>query len=203
MANNSFSFLAVDLLPQAPSSSKKEVKEAVVEKNKYTKWQKAHDIWKPAYDVEYVETIKSGYYDFSISQQTGPFFKEIPIQLEGIMPLDENTNRVIDEIKKFWTLKEVFEKKSKKIKMPYKRGICLYGPPGCGKSSIISLTVKDIIERDGIALKFSNSLFLIEGVKILREVHPDKKIVVVMEEIDSLVQQQGEANLLNMGLILF
>ena len=50
---------------------------------------------------------------------------------------------IIKDIKGFWNSKDVY----KKHKFIYKRGILLYGQPGCGKSGIIQLCVSHVIEE--------------------------------------------------------
>jgi predicted ATPase len=62
---------------------------------------------------------------------------------------DLPTQYILNQIKTFWAAKEKFEK----YRFLQKRGILLYGPPGCGKSSIISLLKKQIIDMGGVVLR--------------------------------------------------
>ena len=41
----------------------------------------------------------------------------------------------------------------------HKRGILMYGEPGCGKSGIIQLISKQLIENDGIILNIKDKNF--------------------------------------------
>jgi ATP-dependent 26S proteasome regulatory subunit len=80
----------------------------------------------------------------------------------------------------------------------YKRGICLWGPPGSGKTCTVQLIVKDVTEnRDGICVIFSHPRLFLSGMRILRQIHPDKKVVVLMEDLDSIIEQHDESEVLN------
>lgn len=74
------------------------------------------------------EKITPGVYDIQMSQTIGIFFQKIPIVTQGLLRFPEtNSDRVVNEIQKFWELEETF----KEYRIAYKRGIILYGPPGC------------------------------------------------------------------------
>lgn len=76
-------------------------------------------------------TIKSlipGVYEMHKSDNIGLYFEKIPVRSEGLLRFpDTNSERVVKEIQKFWEREDVFESYS----LTYKRGILLYGPPGC------------------------------------------------------------------------
>jgi hypothetical protein len=76
-------------------------------------------------------TIKSlipGVYEMHKSDNIGLYFEKIPVRSEGLLRFpDTNSERVVKEIQKFWEREDIFESYS----LTYKRGILLYGPPGC------------------------------------------------------------------------
>lgn len=76
-------------------------------------------------------TIKSlvpGVYEMHKSDNIGLYFEKIPVRSEGLLRFpDTNSERVVKEIQKFWEREDVFES----YNLTYKRGILLYGPPGC------------------------------------------------------------------------
>jgi DNA replication protein DnaC len=49
--------------------------------------------------------------------------------------------------------------------LTYKRGIILWGPPGSGKSSTIQIIMKDVVERDGIVIRFGNPSIFTDGMR--------------------------------------
>jgi SpoVK/Ycf46/Vps4 family AAA+-type ATPase len=104
-----------------------------------------------------------------------------------------NSDKVIEEIRKFWGSKEIFIKH----KMPYKRGICLWGPPGSGKSCTIKFVMKDVIEMGGIVIKFENPHIFIDGYRVFREIQSDTPVVVLMEDIDSTLEIWDESQVLD------
>jgi SpoVK/Ycf46/Vps4 family AAA+-type ATPase len=82
--------------------------------------------------------------------------------------------------------------------LSYKRGIILWGPPGSGKSCTIKLVSVDIIEREGVVFKFGSPGIFTEGVRIFREIQPDTPIVVLMEDLDSILECYNESDVLNL-----
>ena len=84
----------------------------------------------------------------------------------------------------------------KKLEIPYKRGIILYGDPGNGKSAmireIIRITpdVTKVVINPGIR---NVTLVLSSLVKALK----GKKAIVVIEDIDSLITPENRSEFLN------
>lgn len=81
----------------------------------------------------------------------------------------------------------------------YKAGIMIYGPPGSGKSCTIKLVCKKLIERGGTVFNASIgpdhvALFLTE----FSQVENNRKSIVILEDIDSLIENYGEAKYLEM-----
>jgi SpoVK/Ycf46/Vps4 family AAA+-type ATPase len=125
----------------------------------------------------------------------GIFFQKIPVMTDGLIRFPEtNSEKVIEEIQKFWTREEAFKDHG----LNYKRGIILWGPPGSGKSCTIQLVISDVIERGGVCFKFNNPELFCEGIRIFREVQPTTEVVVLMEDIDSIIEANGESEVLNL-----
>lgn len=66
-----------------------------------------------------------------------------------------------------------------------------------GKSSCLQLILKDLVDRKGSALKFTNPEMFIAGLRIFREVEPKTPLVVFMEDIDTIVEMYNESQILN------
>ena len=141
-----------------------------------------------------VENLLPGYYEILFDNYRGLFFEKLDVKTDGLLRFPEtNLDIVIDEISKFWEREEYF----KKYNLNYKRGIFLYGPPGSGKTSTIQLVCEDVIKRNGVIFKFQNPVIFCDGVRAFREIQPNTPIVVLLEDIDSILERNNESEILN------
>lgn len=135
-----------------------------------------------------------GVYEIQHSSQIGIYFEKIPVKTEGLLRFPQtNSEKIIQEIQHFWEREHLF----KEYKLSYKRGIMLWGVPGGGKSSTIQIVMKDVVERDGIVIKFTAPHMFNDGMRILREIQPETPVVVLMEDIDSTLERYNESEVLN------
>jgi len=139
--------------------------------------------------------LPPGVYEVSMSNMKGIFFQKLPVVTDGLIRFPEtNSEKVIEEIQKFWAREEAF--KSHGIK--YQRGIVLWGPAGSGKTCTIQLVISDVVQRGGVCFKFSNPHLFCEGLRVFREVQPQTEVVVLMEDIDSIIEDYSESEVLNL-----
>jgi predicted AAA+ superfamily ATPase len=96
---------------------------------------------------------------------------------------------ILGDIQLFWDKKEVY----KKYNFVHKRGILMWGEPGCGKSGIIQLCVKKLIENEnGIVINikeeedFKN---FVDFIPTLRKIEPERPLIVILEDIDALASE--------------
>jgi ATPase family associated with various cellular activities (AAA) len=81
----------------------------------------------------------------------------------------------------------------------YKSGIMVYGPPGSGKSCTLKLVSKKLVERGGTV--FYGSGFPGHVMSFLYDfarIEKNRKSIVILEDIDSLIGMHGEASYLEM-----
>lgn len=143
---------------------------------------------------ETTSNLPSGCYKVGETMQGQIFLEKQQLRNDGLIKLpDTNSQTVLEEIQKFWELKDKFAEE----KTPYKRGIMLYGPPGSGKTSTLREVMEDVTQRGGIILEFERSHSFLDGYKMVREIHADKPIVAVMEDLDAIIDMNSESALLN------
>jgi hypothetical protein len=101
------------------------------------------------------------------------------------LPSPEIQN-ILDDIQTFWDRKGEY----RKYNFVHKRGILLWGDPGCGKSGIIQLCVKRLIEIEkGVVINICDEdqfTWYTDIIKELRKIEPERPLIVILEDIDSL-----------------
>jgi SpoVK/Ycf46/Vps4 family AAA+-type ATPase len=129
-----------------------------------------------------------------MSPNSGIYFEKLTTKTTNLVKFpDSNSDRVIAEIKLFWDSKDKFAK----FKMPYKRGVLLWGPPGSGKSCTVQFVMADVVARGGMVINFSHPELFLKGYRILREVQPDTPVIVIMEDVDATLDDWSESSVLN------
>lgn len=160
----------------------------------YTQWFKNSELEYVAARPT-VSSLDRGIYSVDRDNRSDQIIlkKENDIK-EDIINFPGSQNEIIfNDIKKFWTLRS----KYKEIGQPFKRGFLFHGVPGGGKTSLIKLIIDDVVANNGIAIKFKDPFIFEEALKILRQVEEERPVVVLMEDIDSIVDQYGESDVLN------
>lgn len=141
-----------------------------------------------------VPTLPAGLYEpFAVPGSWG--VERLSMSSDEIYELpDMATNRVLAEVEQFWNSEEKYRKHN----LLYKRGIILYGPPGSGKSIAVKLLTRKLIERDGIVILAHNVPLSIMCLKAIRRIEPTRNLICVFEDIDEIMQANGESVLLSM-----
>lgn len=97
---------------------------------------------------------------------------------------------ILNQLTTFWAKTAEY----KKYGFLQKRGIMLYGPPGCGKSSIVGLIRKNLLDMDGIVfVPMSGTGFsgLSSALAAFRELEPDRPIMTLVEDIETLLESSN------------
>ncbi len=160
----------------------------------FTQWSTPDgEAFFPAGEV--VKRLPPDYYKF---QQTmnGIFLLKNPIKTEELIAFpDSASSKVINEIQRFWGL----EKKFREAQIPFKRGILMYGPPGSGKTCALRTVVEDLTRNQrGIVIDFCSPSLLKEGYEMVRKIHPDLPIIVMVEDLDAILYRYCESDVLNL-----
>lgn len=157
--------------------------------------------WRTADGITYMgvgETVPDlppGIWDVVNVPNLGLVWERVEQRDDPLIRFDDSASlKVVDEIARFWQEEEKF----RRYGLPFKRGILLHGPPGSGKSSTLRLIADDVVERGGYVLVYARPGILVAAVRQLRSVHPDAAVVVLMEDLDSILQAGDESSILNL-----
>jgi len=156
-------------------------------------WAKVGDAYFPA--DETVDRLSSGQYSIEYSHNRGIYFSPKPVNIDELLVLpDSASEEIIENIEHFWDKEQTF----RELGFLWKRGVLLYGPAGSGKTSTLQLIIKNVIDRDGIAVFVKEPKLTASGLEILRRIEPTRPVVVLVEDIDALQREYGESDLLAM-----
>lgn len=145
-------------------------------------------------DVTLIGKLNPGYYKIDRSMD-GLHFVQDDLRTDELLRFeDSKMDETIKEVDKFWQLKKDFDD----LGFVHNRGLLLYGPPGTGKSCLIKLLVEQMVSRGEVVFNASNDIgSLIIGLKAFREVEPNRKLLVVLEDVDAIIRY-GEHSLLEL-----
>ena len=159
----------------------------------YSQWQVgANGKYRAA--ARTVANLPSGVYKIE-QDDAGLYLQLQNVISDNIVELPDTANtHVLGGMKKFWTRKDRYEK----FGFVYKRGVLLWGPPGSGKSVTINLLMKELISLEGIVLLCGHPEFLAHMLQRIRQMEPQRPIIVVLEDIDEIIEKHGEHSILSM-----
>jgi len=145
-----------------------------------------------------VQRLPSGYYTYFYSSNAGKIiFTKVKVITDDILKLPDPTlENILLDFQKFWAKKELYHK----YEFIYKRAYLMYGPAGCGKTSLISLLAKELITKEGIILNINTHDqidYYDKAIKDIREIEKDKPIIVIIEDIDGYTDTSYVSRLLN------
>jgi predicted AAA+ superfamily ATPase len=154
--------------------------------------------YAPAYPT--VPKVPAGVYEIGWNASLSTYtVKKQPFKTDELyhLPSYEITD-ILKDIDNFWDRADNY----KKYNYIHKRGILMYGEPGCGKSGIIQLISQQIIKKDGIVINVKDEEDVEKFTSFIatfRQVEPNRPLIVLLEDIDSLAGEgrHQTARLLN------
>lgn len=170
-------------------------------KVEYTKWiKRGTNTYFPTDNSETHMLIEGGIYQIRYTQETGFYLLKKSLNLDELidLPMPEG-KELLNGIRTFWNRKDKFSEYG----YAYKRGILLYGVPGGGKTCLINLLCKELIDKmQGVIFTISDDndlgLYTTFMPEIYRVIEKDRPIISVIEDVDNLCQSRDtESKLLN------
>jgi SpoVK/Ycf46/Vps4 family AAA+-type ATPase len=134
-----------------------------------------------------VDQVPAGVYELDYNTSIGSHtLKKQPFKTDELyqLPSPEIID-ILKDIESFWNKTDVY----RKYNFVHKRGILMYGEPGCGKSGIIQILANKLMELDGIVIniKSQNDIdHFIDFMPTFRKIEPNRPLVVILEDIDAL-----------------
>lgn len=142
-----------------------------------------------------VDTLPIGIYKQEFDDAGNLILSKVDIVTDKIFILaDTVSESILNSIENFWNSRERFAKYG----MLFKRGVMLFGPAGSGKTYTLQIICNKIIQRGGIVLLCENPKTTNKALKIVRAIEPERPLLNVMEDIDTLVERYSEQDILPM-----
>jgi energy-coupling factor transporter ATP-binding protein EcfA2 len=157
-----------------------------LEEQPYTRWYVRNGKFRPVGST--VERLPAGIYEAD-NDNDGMYLENIDFPADALLRLPGTpVDYILEQIDKFWAKEAIFAE----CGFLHKRGILLYGPAGCGKTSIIKLLCNQLIQdHDGVVLYITNVQLSSQALADIRAVEPDRKVLTIIEDIEEYTESSN------------
>lgn len=192
-SNSLDSFLEEILAPEASSLIESEgetVKDDLLEATANTQYTTFAGCYMPTTST--IQTLPPGTYKPYMAESR-LLFKPTKIFTDKLIEFPDTViDDVLKQIDLFWTKKAKFQQ----LGFSHKRGILLAGPPAGGKSSLIAISMQKMVKSGNLVLIAEHPGLIALALQQLREVEPERPVVIIWEDLDAVVKRYGESEVL-------
>lgn len=139
-------------------------------------------------------SLPAGVYGVNADDR-GVHLQQMSLVTDHLIETGDPTNKqVLQSIRTFWGNAHEYHSRG----IVYKRGILLWGPAGSGKTATITLLTQELVKRGGIVIYCSRPDVTSYMLPQLRRIEPDRPLIVIFEDIEEMVANNGEHSILAM-----
>lgn len=141
-----------------------------------------------------VLSIPPAYY-YMLKRNGNWYYCKTIVITDDLVKLPNSINvEAINEITNFWENEHLFIKHG----LVHQLNMIWFGPPGTGKTATIRFMGGELIRRGGIVFNHNGSPpdFLAEGLAKFRTIEKSRPLIMVLEDIDTIIEQHGESSML-------
>jgi SpoVK/Ycf46/Vps4 family AAA+-type ATPase len=136
------------------------------------------------------DQVPAGIYEID-NDNSGWFLSKVKFPSDTLLRLPGMPIEfILNQIDTFWKREELF----KQTGLLHKRGILMYGPAGCGKTSIIRLLCDDIVQRGGIVIMVTNCRLAETALGGIRQIETRRPILTIIEDIETFMGPSDESS---------
>lgn len=173
-----------------------EEKQKAGQPNQYALYGPGYTVTTPT-----VKTLPAGCYDIGADNKCVFVVPSLPPSGLLLELPEMRSEEVIKVVDNFWDSEKDYKEGNEFVigGASFKAGVMIYGPPGSGKSCTIKLVSRKLVERGGTVFFASgHPATTMAWLQDFARVEPNRKSIVILEDIDTLIQNYGEGTYLEM-----
>lgn len=179
------------IVGQALQDANDENKE-YLENTPFSIWLVDGDEYTPAVSIKKTNKLPSGVFKVNYSDDNYRV-NRVHLNSDEIYTFTKSfTSNILNEINSFWNKADIYKTNN----LIHKRGMLLVGGPGTGKTSIITLLIEQLKDKNGI-------VFLVNNYKdfsilsdclnpVIRKIEPNRPIITIIEDVDKLIEENND-----------
>jgi len=140
--------------------------------------------------------LPAGIYNISLDRNDdSSLYTRRELAVDDVIDLEDPVSeKNLKEAEDFWSKEALFKKRG----FLHRRGYLLYGPGGTGKSVIVKQMMRYVIEEGGLVFICDNPTFFNKALTTIRQAEPERKVLCVFEDIESIIAKYGDEDLLSL-----